>query len=86
MAIRDELGPTFSFIVNTETKKSILLPSNRGCIGFTSEEGSTYLPYLSDIMLMAILADILSFLFTMKMENSSRKCRLKGMENKMRSI
>lgn len=36
---RDELGPTFSFVVNTETKKSILLPSNRGCIGFTSEEG-----------------------------------------------
>ena len=35
----DELGPTFSFIVNTEAKKSILLPSNRGCIGFTSEEG-----------------------------------------------
>ena len=36
---RDELGPTFSFIIDTETKKSILLPSNRGCIGFTSEEG-----------------------------------------------
>ena len=36
---RDEIGPTFSFIINTETKKSILLPSNRGCIGFTSEEG-----------------------------------------------
>ncbi len=36
---RDEVGPTYSFIVNTETKKSILLPSNRGCIGFTSEEG-----------------------------------------------
>lgn len=35
----DELGPTFSFIVNTETKKARLLPSNRGCIGFTSEEG-----------------------------------------------
>ena len=35
----DELGPAFSFIVNTEAKKSILLPSNRGCIGFTSEEG-----------------------------------------------
>ena len=35
----DELGPTFSFIVNTEAKKSILLPSNHGCIGFTSEEG-----------------------------------------------
>lgn len=36
---RDEIGPTFSFIINTETKKSIILPSNRGCIGFTSEEG-----------------------------------------------
>ena len=36
---RDEIGPTFSFIINTETKKSILLPSNLGCIGFTSEEG-----------------------------------------------
>lgn len=36
---RDELGPTFSFIIDTETKKSILLPSNRGCVGFTSEEG-----------------------------------------------
>ena len=36
---RDELGPTFSFIIDTETKKSILLPSKRGCIGFTSEEG-----------------------------------------------
>ena len=36
---RDELGPTFSFIIDTETKKSILLPSNLGCIGFTSEEG-----------------------------------------------
>ena len=28
-----------SFIVNTETKQAILLPSNRGCLGFTSEEG-----------------------------------------------
>lgn len=36
---REELGPTFSFIIDTETKTSILLPSNRGCIGFTSEEG-----------------------------------------------
>lgn len=36
---KDELGPTFSFIIDTETKKSILLPSNRGCFGFTSEEG-----------------------------------------------
>ena len=36
---RDEVGPTFSFVVNTETKTSIILPSNRGCIGFTSEEG-----------------------------------------------
>lgn len=36
---RDELGPTFCFIIDTETKKSILLPSNRGCVGFTSEEG-----------------------------------------------
>ena len=31
--------PTFSFIIDTETKKAILLPSNRGCVGFTSEEG-----------------------------------------------
>ncbi len=37
--IWDELGPTYSFIVNTETRKAILLPSNRGCLGFTSEEG-----------------------------------------------
>lgn len=36
---RDGLGPTYCFVVNTETKKSIMLPSNRGCIGFTSEEG-----------------------------------------------
>ena len=36
---RDELGSPFSFIIDTETKKSILLPSNCGCVGFTSEEG-----------------------------------------------
>ncbi len=36
---KDELGPTFSFIVNLNVRKVILLPSNRGCIGFTSEEG-----------------------------------------------
>ncbi len=36
---KDELGPTFSFIVNANTRKAILLPSNRGCIGFISEEG-----------------------------------------------
>ena len=75
---REELGPTFSFIIDTETKKSILLPSNRGCIGFTSEEG------LPICLLMASLADILSFLFMMKKETSSRKCRLKIIK-KMRS-
>ena len=37
--VQDEIGPTYSFIVNTETKQAILLPSNRGCLGFTSEEG-----------------------------------------------
>lgn len=40
--------------------------------------------YLSDIILMASLADILSFLFMMKKETSSRKCRLKIIK-KMRS-
>ena len=40
--------------------------------------------YLSGIMLMASLADILSFLFMMKKETSSRKCRLKIIK-KMRS-
>lgn len=37
--VQDEIGSTYSFIVNTETKQAILLPSNRGCLGFTSEEG-----------------------------------------------
>ena len=37
--VHDQLGPTYSFIVNTENKQAILLPSNRGCVGFTSEEG-----------------------------------------------
>ncbi len=36
---RDELSPVNSFIVNPYEGKAILLPSNRGCIGFTSEEG-----------------------------------------------
>lgn len=39
IGMQDQLGPTYSFIVNTESKKAILLPSNRGCLGFTSEEG-----------------------------------------------
>ena len=34
-----EIGPIYSFIIDADTKKAILLPSNRGCIGFTSEEG-----------------------------------------------
>ena len=74
--VHDQLGPTYSFIVNTENKQAILLPSNRGCVGFTSEEG---LPICLSFrhMLMASLADILSFLFMMKKETSSRKCRLK---------
>ncbi len=37
--MQDQLGPTYSFIINTENKQAILLPSNRGCLGFTSEEG-----------------------------------------------
>ena len=37
--VHDQLGPTYSFIVNIENKQAILLPSNRGCLGFTSEEG-----------------------------------------------
>ena len=37
--VHDQLGPTYSFIVNTENKQAILLPSNRGCVGFTSEDG-----------------------------------------------
>lgn len=35
----DALSPVYSFIVNSNGEKVILLPSNRGCIGFTSEEG-----------------------------------------------
>lgn len=35
----DALSPVYSFIVNPNGEKVILLPSNRGCIGFTSEEG-----------------------------------------------
>ena len=80
----DKMEVTYTFLVDVDARKAILLPSNRGCIGFTSEEGLPIFAYLSDIMLMASLADILSFLFMMKKETSSRKCRLKIIK-KMRS-
>ena len=35
----DKMEVTYTFLVNVDARKAILLPSNRGCIGFTSEEG-----------------------------------------------
>ena len=35
----DKMNTIYTFIVDKDAGKAILLPSNRGCIGFTSEEG-----------------------------------------------
>ena len=35
----DKMNTIYTFIVDKDAGKSILLPSNRGCVGFTSEEG-----------------------------------------------
>lgn len=35
----DKMEVTYTFLVNVDARKAILLPSNRGCFGFTSEEG-----------------------------------------------
>lgn len=35
----DKMEVTYTFLVDVDARKAILLPSNRGCIGFTSEEG-----------------------------------------------
>lgn len=35
----DKMEATYTFLVDTDAGKAILLPSNRGCVGFTSEEG-----------------------------------------------
>lgn len=79
----DKMNTIYTFIVDKDAGKAILLPSNCGCVGFTQRKACLY-AYLSGIMLMASLADILSFLFMMKKETSSRKCRLKIIK-KMRS-
>lgn len=35
----DKMEATYTFLVDKDAGKAILLPSNRGCVGFTSEEG-----------------------------------------------
>ena len=35
----DKMNTIYTFIVDKDAGKAILLPSNRGCVGFTSEEG-----------------------------------------------
>lgn len=35
----DKVNTVYTFIVDTDAGKAILLPSNLGCVGFTSEEG-----------------------------------------------
>ena len=35
----DKMNTIYTFIVDKDAGKAILLPSNRGCFGFTSEEG-----------------------------------------------
>ena len=35
----DKMETTYTFLVDKDAGKAILLPSNRGCVGFTSEEG-----------------------------------------------
>lgn len=35
----DKMEATYTFLVDKDAGKAILLPSNRGCLGFTSEEG-----------------------------------------------
>jgi hypothetical protein len=35
----DKMNAIYTFIIDKDAGKSILLPSNRGCVGFTSEEG-----------------------------------------------
>ena len=35
----DKMNAIYTFIVDKDAGKAILLPSNRGCVGFTSEEG-----------------------------------------------
>lgn len=35
----DKMNTIYTFIVDKDAGEAILLPSNRGCVGFTSEEG-----------------------------------------------
>ena len=35
----DKMNTIYTFIVDKDAGKAILLPSNRGCVGFTSEDG-----------------------------------------------
>ena len=35
----DKMNTIYTFIVDKDAEKAILLPSNRGCVGFTSEDG-----------------------------------------------
>lgn len=72
----DKMEVTYTFLVNVDARK--LYYCHLIVAASVLHLRKAYLfAYLSDIMLMAILADILSFLFMMKKENSSRKCRLK---------
>ena len=35
----DKMETTYTFLVDVNARKAILLPSNLGCVGFTSEDG-----------------------------------------------
>lgn len=79
----DKINTIYTFIVDKDAGKSILLPSNRGCVGFTSEEGLPIcLSFRHHTNGESGRYSVVS-VYDEK-ENSSRKCRLKIIK-KMRS-
>lgn len=72
----DKMNTIYTFIVDKDAGKAILLPSNRGCIGFTSEEG---LPICLSFRHHANGESGRYSVVSVydEKETSSRKCRLK---------